>query len=746
MESTTAHTKFSPKRLLWIPIFALIVFALPDADPVTEASLLRESSAFDGLFAGIDGELASFAADVGRTVEPTSWQLFQSWLGQDPGLTVGPADRAVFVLDSVDDRSLDGLGLSEDELQRRRWTPETVVAHPKVSGLGFVTVTTEAPTDIAAPRVRLVVTRSDDGTITSELKMLRRGQVAGVDPPLVVQNDEGWIDQTKLSFEWQSVSKPASRYSVLPPLVAICLALVMRSALISLLGAVLVGGFVLASLGGDSNGVSQFVSLYSGQITDEFRITIVLFVLFLIGMIGVITRVGGIQAIVNFLVRGAEGARKTRITTVVMGLVIFFDDYSNSVVVGSAMRPLTDKLKIAREKLAYLIDSTAAPIAGIALFSTWIGYEVSQYQVALEVVDPEMAKSAYSVFLQTIPLRFYCLFTLGFVLMNVIFSRDFGPMLKAETRAAKTGQVIREGARPLTSSRFATLSVPDGVVPRMHTAVIPLAFVIFAMVFGFWFVGGGVTAFMEQGITSLGFEGIGNTLANDYNMHVAAVAAGLGSLIALVIARKHIGLPVALRAWSIGLSSLLFAVAILVSAWALAEACGQLRAGEYLVASVGENVPLMIQPVVFFVLACLIAFATGTSWGTMAILIPIAIPLVYYTEGLVPGTPLAGTVTLLSFGAVLEGAIFGDHCSPISDTTVLSSVAAGSDHIDHVKTQAPYALTTMLIALLFGYLPVAMGWYTWHLAIPLGLAACAAVLLLFGKRIPDAAAGVSDVA
>ncbi|MCA8961989.1 MAG: hypothetical protein KDC38_15795, partial [Planctomycetes bacterium] len=531
----------------------------------------------------------------------------------------------------------------------------------------------------------------------------------------------------------------ASRFSVLPPLVAVAMALVFRSALLALIVAVLTGGIVLATTRGGEPWWERSWALLEGQVVDSFRLSIVLFVLFLIGMIGVITRVGGIQGIVDKMMSGAEGARRTRIVTALMGLVIFFDDYSNSVVVGSSMRPLTDRFRISREKLAYLIDSTAAPIAGIALFSTWIGYEVSQYQVALEIVDPSRANSAYKIFLQTIPLRFYCILTIGFVLLNVFLSRDYGPMYEAERRAAKDGLPMRPGSKPLTSQRFARLSAREGVPHRARDALIPLVAVVVSMLVGIWFVGRGWPAFRESGWASFGGEALGAIFENnDYTMPATAVAAGLGSLVALLIAVPRIGLVDSLRSWCVGFSSLVLAIGILVCAWALAKACDELATGHYLVASVGSEIPLAMLPVLFFVLACLIAFATGTSWGTMGILIPIAIPLVYYTEGLKPGAPLEGTVTLLTFGAVLEGSIFGDHCSPISDTTVLSSVAAGSDHLDHVRTQIPYALTTMLIALLFGYLPVALGWYSWQVAIAVGLGVVYLVLRFLGRPIPVA--------
>ncbi|MEE8141520.1 MAG: Na+/H+ antiporter NhaC family protein, partial [Planctomycetota bacterium] len=520
--------------------------------------------------------------------------------------------------------------------------------------------------------------------------------------------------------------------SLIPPLTAIFASLVTRRALLSLFLGVVAGGFVMAEE--FLRGPVETLALYSAPLFDDFRVSVVLFVLFLVGMIGVITRAGGIQAFVQLLVRRSQGARSTRIATVLMGFLIFFDDYSNSVIVGTSMRPLSDKMRIPREKLAYLIDSTAAPVAGIAIFSTWIGYEVSQYQSALAAVAPELVDHAYGLFIQTIPLRFYCLFTLIFVLANAFLSRDYGPMATAEERAASTGQLVRPGGNPLTSREFTELSASPGVKPRISMALLPILLVLVLMAVGFWFVGQGVPRFAVDGWRSFSLEGLGKTLNSKYTMHVATAAALGGSLLAILLAWGKCGVSLreTLRAWLVGFRSLLLAVAILFSAWALAGACGALSTGNYLVSVVGESLPLVWQPAVFFLLACVMAFATGTSWGTMGILLPISIPIVYYAEG-----GEIGPVTLLSFGAVLEGSIFGDHCSPISDTTVLSSVAAGSDHLDHVRTQIPYALTTMILAVGVGYLPVAHGIYPAWVAILLGGVACVLVLWLLGRRSPD---------
>ncbi|MFQ5653833.1 MAG: Na+/H+ antiporter NhaC family protein, partial [Planctomycetota bacterium] len=694
--------------LIWIPLYFLIVLLLPSSDPEGALPRLRPRALFDAIFGKWDEAVADR-----HERQATLGQLFASFIEGDEALPARPEVTLPVVLGEVRDTT----GGSDP------WTRERLLAHPRSADFSYLRLLGSGSAEI--PVVDLELTRDEQGIVVrcvggsdGRVPLLRvrpRPDAGPAGEPLENPPLEG-----RLPFP--------RRTSMLPPLTAIFCALITRRAILSLLAGILAGGLVLG--GGLLEGAGVAAGLYRAEITDQFRLSIVLFVLFLVGMVGVMTRAGGVQGLVELLTRRSRGARSTRIASALMGFLVFFDDYSNSVIVGSSMRPLTDRMRIAREKLAYLIDSTAAPVAGIAVVSTWIAYEVSQYQSALAIVDPASAPQAYSLFLRTIPFRFYCIFTLFFVLANVLLNRDYGPMRAAEERSASTGQVIRPGGQPLTSREFSDMRMRTGNTPRSSLAILPLLAVIHIMAIGFWLVGGGYPAFQEAGWSSLSMEGIGNILSSDYNMQVMTVAAVIGSLLAILLAvsRGALGLGESLRAWFVGFRSLFIAVAILFSAWAIAGACKELHTGEYLISILGEGIPVGLLPVAFFLVACVVAFATGTSWGTMAILLPISIPVVYDAEGVG-----LGPVTLLSFGAVLEGAIFGDHCSPISDTTVLSSVAAGSDHIDHVRTQIPYALTTMLLAMVVGYLPVAFGWYSSWVAIPLGGIACIAVLLLLGR-------------
>lgn len=724
------------RRALWIPVFLGLFFLLPTVDAPTAARVLRSTAVEkDGLF----GEWNRALADRLDPVVSAS-QRWRSFFEGESALPAPPDVQVRVPLREVVDRS----GASPT------WTLDTVLVRLKrVEGFGYL----EFAEDPNGYTLTLTVTeREPGGRVASggdlEVTLHRDGEplesvpLQALDPDLARRLAESG-DSSEITLPASaSVSIPTC-WSVLPPLVAILSALILRSAIFSLLLGVAAGAWLLfgasalPGVGGGGSAVGAaggLLQLLTEPVTDSFKLLIVVFVLFLVGMIGVITRCGGTQGLVDLLVRRSAGARSSRIVTALMGLIVFFDDYSNTVVVGSSMRPVTDRFRVSREKLAYLIDSTAAPVAGIALFSTWIGYEVAQYKSALQAIGSE--RSPYFVFIETIQFRYYCIFTLFFVFANVFLSRDYGPMWRAESRAARTGQVIADGAQPLSGRRLAGLEMHGQAKPNAMRALVPIIVVILFMVLGFLFVGGAIPT-LAAGISdseeTVG-QVIGDILNNDYNMHVAALAAILGSIVAFVLAFPVIGAIDSARAWAVGFLGLFMAVGVLVTAWALASSCTQLGTGSYLVTILGESMPIWIQPVVFFGLACVVAFATGTSWGTMAILLPITIPIVH-SSAIAQGLDPFGVCTLLAFGAVLEGAIFGDHCSPISDTTVLSSVSAGSDHIDHVRTQIPYALTTMLIAMGVGYLPVALGLYSSGVALVVGAIVCVAAVRFLGRPV-----------
>ncbi len=514
----------------------------------------------------------------------------------------------------------------------------------------------------------------------------------------------------------RSPIRPAALY---PALAAIILAFATGKVIISLGVAVLLGA-ALATGANPAEMASHAARSYfwEATFTDTFKLWIIVFTCCLLGLVSLASRAGGIQGIVDVIagrVRSAKGAQRA---TAAMGLAVFFDDYANTVLVGSTMRALSDRLRIAREKLAYLVDSTAAPIAGVALISTWIGFEIGLLSDAARAVG--MEQDGYSLFLHALPFRFYCLFALVLVAVVVITGRDYGPMLRAEERAAHDGTVIRPGARPLSGGLDSdNYGQADESAPHMaHVALVPILTVLIGTVLGLFWDGGG----FEAGVGALAsFSAWRDAFGNAENStFVMAAATLLGSalLFSIVLARRLLPVGETIRAYARGVRYMGPAVVILILAWAIGAVCNDLGADFLLVAVLGDAVPPLVVPLVVFLLAAVVAFSTGTSWGTMGIIIPVAVPLSFH----IGGAPL----TFVTMAAVLDGAIFGDHCSPISDTTVMSSIATGSDHMDHVRTQAPYALTSMTAAALFGYL-----WFGWGLPWWVGIAIGTAALVVF---------------
>lgn len=499
-------------------------------------------------------------------------------------------------------------------------------------------------------------------------------------------------------------------WSLIPPLVAILLAFKTKQVLPSLFAAVFVGATIIAG-GNIFEGFSTTVTKYiAGSVASEWNAGIIVFDLGLGGMIGIVAASGGAKAIAEWLATKAKTARSGMVATWAMGLLIFFDDYSNTLLVGTTMRPLTDKLKISREKLAFLTDSTAAPVASMALISTWIAYEMGLLRDAFAAINVDA--NIYSVFIQSIPFRFYSLIMLGFVLMIALTGKDYGPMLKAERRARLEGKLVADGSTPLASKELTEMEIKEDIPLRAMNAIVPVLTVVFMVIIGLYIsgrsaiLGGDDTELINRLTNSpLAFTTIRDVIGSA-NAAVAMMwASFLGSIVAfaMVLVQKILTFEEAMNAWIDGAKSLVIAIFVLVMAWSIGSMCKDLGTAKFLVSILEGKIGASIIPLAVFVLGCLIAFSTGTSWGTTAILMPIAVPLVYSLSGGDTGTILYATI-----GAVFTGAVFGDHCSPISDTTIMSSMSAASDHIDHVKTQIPYSLTVALIAVVVGYLPAAV--------------------------------------
>lgn len=524
-------------------------------------------------------------------------------------------------------------------------------------------------------------------------------------------------------------------WSIVPPLVAIILAFKTKRVIPSLFLSVFVGATIIAK-GNIFVGFSQTVTGYiRGSVASDWNAGIIVFDIGLGGMIGIIAASGGAKAIAEWLATKAKTARSGMAATWAMGLLIFFDDYSNTLLVGTTMRPLTDKLKISREKLAFLTDSTAAPVASMALISTWIAYEMGLLRDAFTSIGIEA--NIYSVFVKSIPFRFYSLIMLGFVLMIALTGKDYGPMFKAERRARKEGKLLEDGARPLASKELTEMKIKEGIPLRAINAIIPVLTVIVVVIAGLYITGrssilGGDDAALISRLQAspFAFDVIRDVVGSANTVVAMMWASFSGTLIAfaLVLVQRILTFEEAMNAWIDGAKALIMAIFVLVMAWSIGAMCKDLGTANFLVGILEGKISASIMPLVVFVLGCIIAFSTGTSWGTTAILMPIAVPLVFSLSNGDTGTILYATI-----GAVFTGAVFGDHCSPISDTTIMSSMSAASDHIDHVKTQIPYSLTVALIAVVVGYLPAALIGLNPFISLIVGYGLAFLAIYIFGK-------------
>jgi Na+/H+ antiporter NhaC len=524
-------------------------------------------------------------------------------------------------------------------------------------------------------------------------------------------------------------------FSLLPPLAAILLALIFRQVLIALFAGIWLGSVFIYG----NNPFTGFLYALSEYIVkapaNPERSAILIFSLTLGGMVGVISKMGGAQGIVRSLSKYASDARRGQIATWAMGILIFFDDYANTLIVGNTMRPLTDKLRISREKLAYLVDATAAPVANIAIISTWIGYELSLINDSFQTIG--LHDNAYITFFKTIPYNFYPLFTLAFGFFIAWFNRDMFSMYKAESRAGKGEGLLKKDATPLADVNNPELMMKDGIRPRWYNGMIPIMTVILTTLAGLWFTG--LSASQATNTKQMGLiEYISLVIGNADSFSVLMWGAFTGSVVAIILAirQKLLSLNEALNAWVGGIKSMVMAALILTLAWSIGNICTDLQTASYVIAKTEAILSPHLLPLLSFLIAGIIAFSTGTSWGTMAILTPIVIPLAYQLPALNPNidASLRSVIFLSSIASILAGATFGDHCSPISDTTILSSMASGSDHIDHVRTQLPYALIAAAISIVFGYLPAGFGIYGWESLIA-GIIATILIIRFFGKKV-----------
>ena len=529
-------------------------------------------------------------------------------------------------------------------------------------------------------------------------------------------------------------------FTLIPPIVAILLAFITKNVVISLFIGVLSGGFILNLTGFNVFGALtqaflDFINRALNSLSDPWNAGIVMQVLVIGGVINLVAKMGGAKAIAEALAKKAKTAKSAQLITWFLGICVFFDDYANSLIVGPIMRPVADKMKISRERLAFIIDATAAPIAGLAIISTWIGLEVSLISEGFESIGVEA--SGFGVFIQTIPYRFYNILILAFIVITIITLREFGPMRKAEISARKLKDLTNEEIA-VTSSHMDELEPKEGVKLSIWNAIVPIGALIISAIVAFYYSGyssimAGDDIAIKAIVTNspLSFKAILEVFAASDASIALLQSAIFSTVVAIVMAvwKKIFTISEAIEVWIDGMKGLIITAVILILAWSLGSVIKELGAAEYLVEALNGAIPAFLLPSLIFILGAIISFSTGSAYGTMSILMPLAIPLAYKIN------PEMSFV-IVSTSAVLTGAIFGDHCSPISDTTILSSMGAGCSHIDHVKTQMWYALFVAAITILFGYIPAGFG-LPIYIVLPMSCVALFIGVMIFGKKVEE---------
>jgi Na+/H+ antiporter NhaC len=419
-----------------------------------------------------------------------------------------------------------------------------------------------------------------------------------------------------------------------------------------------------------------------------------------------------------------------------MGVLIFFDDYANTLIVGSTMRPITDKLRISREKLAYIVDSTAAPVVSILPISTWVGFEVGLIAAAFTAAWASF--NPYVAFIASIPYRFYPIFALvlGFTIAPA--AATSGRCCAPSAAPATLGEVIAPGDKPLADYRATALDPPDGMPRRAANAVLPILTVVGVTLYGLYLTGSAALAGGADAPLAGSWAWWREVVAASDSLTTLLWASLAGVVVALVLplAQRLMTVNQGVEAMVEGCKAMLMALIVLTLAWSIGAVSDELGTAAYVVGLTEGVLSAHWLPVLVFVLSAVVAFSTGTSWGTMAILIPLVIPIAHglaAAAGQAPGEGVYMTILVGTISSVLAGSVWGDHCSPISDTTILSSTASSCDHIAHVRTQLPYALGVGVLGMVVGDIPTAYGMSPW-VSLVVGAGVVVGVVLWFGKK------------
>ena len=493
----------------------------------------------------------------------------------------------------------------------------------------------------------------------------------------------------------------ATFWALVPAFVAIILALITKEVYSSLFVGILVGGIFYSGFNFEGTINHVFQNGFIGVLSDSYNVGILVFLVILGAMVSMMNKAGGSAAFGRWAATHIHSRVGAQLATVLLGCLIFIDDYFNCLTVGSVMRPVTDKHKISRAKLAYLIDATAAPVCIIAPISSW----------AAAVTGFVEGTDGFSLFIRAIPYNFYALLTIVMMLVLVISKAEYGSMRQHELNALK-GDLHSTPAGAADKFDDDVAGNPKGKVLDL---ILPVVSLIVCCIIGMIYTGGF-------------FDGVG--IVEAFSGCDASVGLAYGSFFGLVITivlymvRRVLSFKECMASLPEGFKAMVPAILILTMAWSLKSMTDSLGAAPYVEALVrGSAASLMnFLPAIIFLVACVLAFASGTSWGTFGILIPIVVDAFAADQ----------TMMIIAISACMAGAVCGDHCSPISDTTIMASAGAQSNHINHVNTQLPYAITVAIVSfvtyIIAGFVKTA-----W-IALPVGVVLMVAVVLVMKKK------------
>lgn len=508
-------------------------------------------------------------------------------------------------------------------------------------------------------------------------------------------------------FAAEEAPKPelyATFWALVPPVVAIALALITKEVYSSLFVGILVGALFYSGFSFEGTVTHIFQGGIISVLSDEYNVGILVFLVILGAMVSLMNRAGGSAAFGRWAGQHIKTRVGAQLATVVLGVLIFIDDYFNCLTVGSVMRPVTDKHNVSRAKLAYLIDSTAAPVCIIAPISSW----------AAAVTGFVKGEDGFSIFIQAIPYNFYALLTIVMMIAIVTKKVDYGPM-KIHEDNAKKGDIYTTPDRPYENASTEVVNHNGKVIDL----VIPIISLIVCCVIGMIYTGGFFS---------------GTDFVTAFSQSDASVGLVLGSFFGLIITivlymvRKVLSFSDCMSCIPEGFKAMVPAIMILTFAWTLKAMTDSLGAAVYVEGLVKSSAGSLMNflPAIIFLIGCLLAFATGTSWGTFGILIPIVVQAFANDPKLM----------IISISACMAGAVCGDHCSPISDTTIMASAGAQSNHVNHVSTQLPYAVTVAAVSFVT-YIVAGFVQSAW-IALPFGIVLMLAVLFVIKKRTKSA--------